>query len=379
MGREISGKRMLDIPAPSATTKNNVMSLSASPRAMHAGESTMRSVLLKAKRLLPAIEHPDRNQIQKVQNRPGTRQRRPKRIARLPPDKATRKRCQKSGQRSSQTDRSTCSLRAPGAYSALAGFGVPLGNTCCGQSGWTAGRISGSACVCLLWWQTGNPFWAALARSGAILNLLNLVPVWVARWRAGGVGLEQDGTPSCFRACIALGLALRDNVFFVWHWARDIEHSLPEISRPIPAEPHNLLCYSPDCAGCDHPPVAGTGLGMKLNESGKSSRNPSTGETPCLTNKPELPDCLSPWQSTSPGPGRLSRTGSDNSKILKLRQYAKDQFGTKFDIRAFHDEVLGAGAVRLTSSIGNPSLGRQTKIIVSRFFDLQRLRQRARP
>jgi uncharacterized protein (DUF885 family) len=32
-------------------------------------------------------------------------------------------------------------------------------------------------------------------------------------------------------------------------------------------------------------------------------------------------------------------------EILKLRQYAKDQLGDKFDIRAFHDEVLGGGAL----------------------------------
>jgi uncharacterized protein (DUF885 family) len=32
-------------------------------------------------------------------------------------------------------------------------------------------------------------------------------------------------------------------------------------------------------------------------------------------------------------------------EILKLRQYAKDQLGDKFDIRAFHDEVLVGGAL----------------------------------
>jgi uncharacterized protein (DUF885 family) len=32
-------------------------------------------------------------------------------------------------------------------------------------------------------------------------------------------------------------------------------------------------------------------------------------------------------------------------QILKLRQYAKEQLGTQFNIRAFHDEVLGAGAL----------------------------------
>jgi uncharacterized protein (DUF885 family) len=32
-------------------------------------------------------------------------------------------------------------------------------------------------------------------------------------------------------------------------------------------------------------------------------------------------------------------------EILKLRQYSKDQLGDKFDIRAFHDEVLSGGAL----------------------------------
>ena len=34
-------------------------------------------------------------------------------------------------------------------------------------------------------------------------------------------------------------------------------------------------------------------------------------------------------------------------EILKMRQYAKDQLGAKFDIRAFHDEVLSGGALPL--------------------------------
>ncbi|MFZ0797673.1 MAG: DUF885 family protein [Terriglobales bacterium] len=32
-------------------------------------------------------------------------------------------------------------------------------------------------------------------------------------------------------------------------------------------------------------------------------------------------------------------------EILKLRQYAKDQLGDKFDLRAFHDEILSGGAM----------------------------------
>ncbi|PWF49222.1 DUF885 domain-containing protein [Massilia glaciei] len=34
-------------------------------------------------------------------------------------------------------------------------------------------------------------------------------------------------------------------------------------------------------------------------------------------------------------------------KILELRAYAKEQLGGKFDIRAFHDQILGAGALPL--------------------------------
>ncbi len=34
-------------------------------------------------------------------------------------------------------------------------------------------------------------------------------------------------------------------------------------------------------------------------------------------------------------------------EIFKLRQYAKEQLGDKFDIRAFHDEVIGGGALPL--------------------------------
>jgi Zn-dependent protease len=41
-----------------------------------------------------------------------------------------------------------------------------------------AGLLSAFVCA-LVWWKTGNGLWAALARAGAWLNLLNLIPVWV--------------------------------------------------------------------------------------------------------------------------------------------------------------------------------------------------------
>jgi len=40
-------------------------------------------------------------------------------------------------------------------------------------AGWMAAAVCG-----LVWFKTGDGIWAALARSGAWLNLLNLIPVW---------------------------------------------------------------------------------------------------------------------------------------------------------------------------------------------------------
>lgn len=46
-------------------------------------------------------------------------------------------------------------------------------------------------------------------------------------------------------------------------------------------------------------------------------------------------------------PGQALAYKLGQLEILKLRQYAKDQLGPKFDIRAFHDEILRDGALPL--------------------------------
>jgi uncharacterized protein (DUF885 family) len=46
-------------------------------------------------------------------------------------------------------------------------------------------------------------------------------------------------------------------------------------------------------------------------------------------------------------PGQALAYKLGQLEILKLRQYAKDQLGDKFDIRSFHDELLGGGALPL--------------------------------
>jgi Zn-dependent protease len=48
----------------------------------------------------------------------------------------------------------------------------------------------------LLYWQTGHPLWAALAHTGAWLNLLNLIPVWILDGAAAVPPLDKLGRAS---------------------------------------------------------------------------------------------------------------------------------------------------------------------------------------
>jgi Zn-dependent protease len=64
-----------------------------------------------------------------------------------------------------------------GAYVRWQALGVSLQTRAAvSLAGPLAGWI-GSAVCALIWWRTGNEIWAALARSGAWLNVLNLVPI----------------------------------------------------------------------------------------------------------------------------------------------------------------------------------------------------------
>ncbi len=102
-----------------------------------------------------------------------------------------------------------------GAYVRWQALGVPLETRAAiSLAGPLAGFFAALACAAL-WWQTGNPLWAALARSGAVLNLLNLIPVWMLDGGQAVHALNKMERIVLLCACLALWLVLGQNMFFL--------------------------------------------------------------------------------------------------------------------------------------------------------------------
>ncbi len=102
-----------------------------------------------------------------------------------------------------------------GAYVRWQAMGVPLETRAeISLAGPLAGFLVAVACA-VLWWQTGNPLWAALARAGAVLNLLNLIPVWMLDGGQAVLALSKTERIILLTACLALWLLLGQNMFFL--------------------------------------------------------------------------------------------------------------------------------------------------------------------
>jgi Zn-dependent protease len=102
-----------------------------------------------------------------------------------------------------------------GAYVRWQALGVPLETRAAiSLAGPLAGFFTALACAAL-WWQTGNPLWAALARAGAVLNLLNLIPVWVLDGGQAVVALSRAERIILLTGSLALWLLLGENMFFL--------------------------------------------------------------------------------------------------------------------------------------------------------------------
>jgi Zn-dependent protease len=102
-----------------------------------------------------------------------------------------------------------------GAYVKWQAMGVSL-ETRAGVS--LAGPLAGwiAAAICgLLWFQTGNGIWGALARSGAWLNILNLIPVWVLDGSQAVLALKRIERTVLLAASLALAIGLQEKMLFL--------------------------------------------------------------------------------------------------------------------------------------------------------------------
>jgi Zn-dependent protease len=91
-----------------------------------------------------------------------------------------------------------------GAYVKWQALGVSLETRAAvSLAGPLAGWIASMICLAI-WWKTGDPLWAGLARVGAWLNVLNLIPVWILD---GGTAVTALGRTERF-ILLAVGLAL---------------------------------------------------------------------------------------------------------------------------------------------------------------------------
>ncbi len=102
-----------------------------------------------------------------------------------------------------------------GAYVRWQALGVPLEmRAAVSLAGPLAGFLAALACAAL-WWQTADPLWGALARVGAVLNLLNLIPVFILDGGQAVLALGRMQRIVLLLASLALWLGLGQTMYFL--------------------------------------------------------------------------------------------------------------------------------------------------------------------
>lgn len=100
-----------------------------------------------------------------------------------------------------------------GAYVRWQAMGVSLADRAAvSLAGPFAGMLASAVCAGL-WFQTGYELWAALARAGAWLNALNLIPLWILDGNSATYALNKLERLVILGVTAALGYALGDWVF----------------------------------------------------------------------------------------------------------------------------------------------------------------------
>ena len=99
-----------------------------------------------------------------------------------------------------------------GAYVRWQALGVSLETRAAiSLAGPLAGFLAALACAGF-WWQTHDSYWLVLARVGAALNLLNLIPVWMLDGGHAAIALAKSERIALFAASVILWLLLRENI-----------------------------------------------------------------------------------------------------------------------------------------------------------------------
>jgi len=102
-----------------------------------------------------------------------------------------------------------------GAYVRWQALGVTLRQRAeVSLAGPLAGWVAAVICV-VLYFRTGSQFWSALARTGAVLNVLNLIPIWVLDGGQAVKALARPERMVLLAAALALWLFTGESIFFL--------------------------------------------------------------------------------------------------------------------------------------------------------------------
>ncbi|HLK03342.1 MAG TPA: site-2 protease family protein [Candidatus Acidoferrum sp.] len=97
-----------------------------------------------------------------------------------------------------------------GAYVKWKAMGVSLRTRAAvSLAGPLAGGLASLGCA-ILWRVTRNDLWAGLARAGGMLNLLNLIPVWVLDGAGATEALDKMERWAIVGICVVLAVLLRE-------------------------------------------------------------------------------------------------------------------------------------------------------------------------
>jgi len=102
-----------------------------------------------------------------------------------------------------------------GAYVRWTNLGVPRKVIAqISLAGPLAGWITAASCY-MIFVKTGNPLWAALARTGAVLNTLNLIPVWVLDGGLATYSLSVIERVALLALALVLWSVTGEGIFFL--------------------------------------------------------------------------------------------------------------------------------------------------------------------